>query len=257
MTIPAGPFVSDGRTALPASLRGSVLLLGGFDGLHLGHATLVDLARQRAARAGAPLAILQCDPHPRLHVQGPSRFRIAAGPAQARLLAAAGMDLVFSPRFDAAFAAQTPEAFIRDALVRHLGVSAVVAGADFRFGADRAGDVDRLRGQAFTLIVAPDVRLGPTRVSSTAIRHAIRAADLRGAVRLLGHPWITAIRRDGDLWRFEPDQCLPPSGDWPVRALDGQGRELARARLALLADGTARLDAPPTTVLLDWITDPT
>jgi len=248
--------VADGTAPLPAGLRGAVMLLGSFDGMHRGHAALVGAGRAEAARRGAPLAILQCDPHPRAHFTGPSRFRISPGLAQERLIAGAGIDLVYAPRFDAAFAATPAERFVTDLLLARLQIGGVFVGNDFRFGCSRRGDPALLRAlgsrHGFSVTVVADEVAAGVRVSSTAIRGAIAAGRIDEAQRLLGHVWTTQIRRSPAGWHFAEDQVLPPPGLWPVTALDGSGHPLAAARLMLGPDGHARADLPPQTALLAW-----
>lgn len=250
--------MTDGTTPLPAGLRGAVMLLGSFDGMHRGHTALVAAGRAEAARRGAPLAILQCDPHPRAHFAGPSRFRISPGLAQARLIAEAGIDLVYAPRFDAAFAATPAEQFVTDLLLARLQIGGLIVGNDFRFGCSRKGDPGLLRTlsarHGFSVTVAPDEVAGGVRVSSTAIRSAIAAGRIDVAQHLLGHIWTTVIQRSPAGWRFAEDQLLPPPGLWPVTALDGSGRPIATVRLALGPNGLARADLPAQTVLVGWNT---
>ncbi|AMY70468.1 Bifunctional riboflavin kinase/FMN adenylyltransferase [Frigidibacter albus] len=248
--------MTDGTAPLPAGLRGAVMLLGSFDGMHRGHAALVAAGRAEAARRGAPLAILQCDPHPRAHFAGPSRFRICPGLAQARLIAEAGIDLIYGPRFDAGFAVTPAEGFVTDLLLARLHIGGVIVGNDFRFGCARKGDPGLLRAlgtrHGFSVTVVADELAGGSRVSSTAIRAAITAGRIDEAQRLLGHVWTTQIWRSATGWRFADDQILPPSGIWPVTALDGAGRPLTAARLVLGQGGTACADLPAQTALLSW-----
>lgn len=243
------PFVTGNGTPLPAELRGSVLLLGNFDGLHLGHRQLLDLTRD----LGRPLSILQCDPHPQLFFRGLSRFLISPGLAQRHLLAKAGVAVVHAPRFDAGFAALSPKDFLRLHVVEALGAVAVVAGPDFRFGARRAGDLEDLRhfGRefGFAVLQAPEQLLGGRRVASTDIRIAIRSGLIGLAGRLLGRPWLTEILPS---WRFADNQCLPPAGSWHVRLLDGEGADLGETVLHLEVSGRAQMIAPPVTRLLEW-----
>ena len=208
------------RQSLPAGhgLRGGVLVLGTFDGFHLGHRALVAMAC-RIAR-GRPVAVMSCEPHPRAFFGAPGGpFRLATPGAKQRLLAGEGVDFVFSPRFDAAFAGLSPEEFAGEVLAGGLGVSAVVAGEDFRFGRGRAGDMAMLaalgRRHGFGVHAAPEVAAGGGRISSTRIRAAIRAGDLAGAGRLLGAPWLVEVLRgtDGRL-HLHPGLCRPAAGDY-------------------------------------------
>ncbi|MGK9052997.1 hypothetical protein [Xaviernesmea oryzae] len=255
---PELPLVHDGTVPLPEGLRGGVMLLGSFDGMHRGHAALVAAGRETARRSGGPLSILQCDPHPRGFFAGASRFRVSTGAAQMRMLADAGLDYVYAPRFDAVFAGMPAEEFVLRVLVDHLGIGGVVVGRDFRFGRNRDGDVALLAALSaslpFSLTVVEDETDGGCRISTSAVRHAIAAGDIGAGTVLLGHGWLTEISCTGaDRWRFAADQILPPPGRWAVAALDLAGRHLADCVLELDAAGTAHMAAPPGTALITWL----
>jgi riboflavin kinase/FMN adenylyltransferase len=112
--------------------------------------------------------------------------------ARARRLAALGLDQLYELAFDDALAAQTPEGFVRETLAGRLGIAHAVIGADFRFGARRAGDPAAMAAlgaaQGFGVTTAPLVSLGGAGdVSSTAIREALSRGDPRAAAAMLGH----------------------------------------------------------------------
>jgi riboflavin kinase/FMN adenylyltransferase len=126
----------------------SVVTPGNHDGVHLGHRALVRAARAMAERYQPRLEVvaLTFDPHP-LHVMAPDRAPplLTSPERRAELLLGAGADRVVVRTFDADFARLSPEAFVDDVLRRELHARAVVVGNDFRFGAQRAGDVELLR----------------------------------------------------------------------------------------------------------------
>lgn len=255
--MPFAPLIDDGTAFVPAWLRGSVMLLGSFDGMHRGHAALLAAGLGKARRGGVPLSILQCDPHPRAYFSGPSRFRVSTGAAQLNLLATAGIDLVYAPRFDAGFAATAPEDFVAQHLLGRLGVTGVVTGRDFRFGHKRSGDVALLETLSerlpFGLIVIDDEMAGGRRISSSSVRAAIAAGDIGTATQLLGHDWLTQVHTaGGSWWRFSSDQILPPPGLWSVAALDVAGNYLADCHLQLEPDGRAQMPAPIHTAIIRW-----
>ncbi|MCQ1768435.1 hypothetical protein NOJ05_03150 [Neorhizobium galegae] len=251
------PVVHDGAGALPDELRGSVLLLGNFDGLHLGHQALLALASRRSRKTGSPLAILQFDPHPRHHFRGEQGFLISGKALQSRLLAEAGIDLIYAPVFDAQFAGQPAESFVLDHLVARLGISAVVTGADFRFGQFRAGDVPLLQAMGrmcgFATHVVGDCRdrgEEGVRISSSQVRHLIRSGRLDEAERLLGRPFETTIEAGPTGWQFDVMQILPPDGIFRVEAREAAGRRLGRRTLVLKGRRPeARLPAGTSTLL--------
>ncbi|MET0342653.1 MAG: bifunctional riboflavin kinase/FAD synthetase [Polyangiales bacterium] len=170
----------------------AVVTPGNYDGVHRGHRALVATARQVASASPTPLRVvaLTFDPHP-LHFMAPDRAPplLTSVARRAELLRAAGADEVAVQPFDRAFASLSPEAFVEEVLVKGLGARAVVVGADFHFGAKRAGDVALLgslgaqHGMDITT-VAP-VTLDGELVSSSHVRAALMRGDVERAGRML------------------------------------------------------------------------
>ena len=180
--------------ATPAQWRGGAVALGNFDGVHRGHQMLLARAADQARALGAPLVALTFEPHPRrFFVPDTGPFRLTLPPAKVRLLAQHGVQAVLAQRFDAAFAALSPDAFIDDVLLKGLGARHVVCGYDFTFGERRGGNVERLREQGrakgFGVTVLDPVMREGEIYSSTRIREALRAGWASEAAELLGHPW--------------------------------------------------------------------
>ena len=172
--------------------RGAAVALGNFDGVHLGHQSVIALARAAAAEIDAPLGVITFEPHPRsFFAPDAPAFRLMNAEARANRLAKLGVDALYEVPFDAALAGMSAEAFIADVLVGALGVRHLVVGADFRFGKGRAGDAGLLvsAGQkmGFGVTVAPLVSDSGADVSSTAIRQALSDGRPRDAARMLGH----------------------------------------------------------------------
>lgn len=179
-------------TDIPAIDRGAAAAIGNFDGVHLGHRAVIDLARTEAARLGAPLGVMTFEPHPREYFAPDAPpFRLMNRVARAHRLEKIGVERLFELRFDAALAALTPDAFARDVIAKGLGLRHVVIGADFRFGKGRAGDAAMLeslgREYGFGVTVSPLVALDAGEVSSTAIRRALTEGRPRDAAAMLGH----------------------------------------------------------------------
>ena len=178
----AGPCLAPG---------GSVVCVGAFDGVHLGHRALLACVRERAAASDrVPLAI-SFEPIPReFFARGAPVPRLASVREKIEGLAAGGVARVLLLRFDAALAATSAEAFIENVLVRRAGAREIWVGADFRFGHARRGDVAMLRAfgenHGFSVAVLPDVEVGTERVSSSAIRRHLAAGEFDAAARLLG-----------------------------------------------------------------------
>lgn len=231
---PLLPQVVSGALPMEHPLRGAVLLLGNFDGFHLGHQALLRAARHQAR--GRPLAVMSCEPHPRSFFGSETRpFRLTTAGLKPLLLAPHGIDYIFAPRFDRAFASLSPTEFVDQVLVAGLGVHAVHAGPDFRFGHRRSGDMALLcalgRAHGFAVGSLAQVTLEGARASSSAIRDHIRAGDLPAANRLLGAPWLVETTPDGT--SLHPDLCRPQAGRYlarqegraPVPVLIGAGGE--------------------------------
>ncbi|HEU5178715.1 MAG TPA: bifunctional riboflavin kinase/FAD synthetase [Burkholderiales bacterium] len=171
------------------------LTIGNFDGVHRGHRALVDRVIARAREAKLTSCVLTFEPHPREFFAGEAApARITRLRDKLELLAQAGVERVHVARFDARFAALPAERFIEDVLVRGLGTAWLLVGRDFRFAARRSGDFATLQGRGFAVEAMPDVEFDGKRVSSSAVRAALEAGDLRGAERLLGHPYTISGR---------------------------------------------------------------
>lgn len=172
--------------------RGAAAAIGNFDGVHIGHQAVIDLARQAAADLNAPLGIMTFEPHPRSYFShDPKPFRLMNADARANRLAKLGVEKLYEVPFNAALANLTPRDFARTIIADQLGLKHVVVGADFRFGKDRAGDVQMLqtfgREMGFGVTVAPIVAIDTANVSSTAIRQALTDGKPRDAAAMLGH----------------------------------------------------------------------
>ena len=175
------------------------LTIGNFDGVHRGHRALVDRVVARARENDLTSCVLTFEPHPREFFAGEAApARITRLRDKLELLAQTGVERVHVARFDARFAALAPERFVEDVLVDGLGVRALTIGRDFRYGARRAGDFATLEAAAqrygFSVETMDDVEFEGRRVSSSAVRAALKAGDLRGAERLLGHPYTISGR---------------------------------------------------------------
>ncbi|MEM7269218.1 MAG: bifunctional riboflavin kinase/FAD synthetase [Pseudomonadota bacterium] len=179
--------IISGLESVSAEDRGASAAIGNFDGVHRGHQAVLDLARR-----DAPLGVVTFEPHPR-EVFAPDAppFRLMGLGARADRLAALGVDHLFVLPFNREFSSLTAEEFCADVLVSKLGLSHVVVGADFRFGAKRMGDADYLRDAGrrfgFDVTIAELVADADEEVSSSAIRAALSEGRVPDATRMLGH----------------------------------------------------------------------
>ena len=169
------------------SARGASVAMGNFDGIHLGHQRVIDLARGKGR-----LGLVTFEPHPRQVFQPDAPpFRLMNAEARANRLAKLGVETLFELPFNRQLAGMDPGAFASVVLAQGLGVAHVVVGADFCFGKGRTGraaDLVRLGEQlGFAVTVADLVMDGTREVSSTAIRDALAAGDPARAAAMLGH----------------------------------------------------------------------
>ena len=179
--------INHGWNDVPPEARGASVAMGNFDGVHLGHQSVIDLAREKGR-----LGVVTFEPHPRkVFAADAAPFRLMNAEARANRLARLGVEELYELPFDAALSGMTPEDFVRHVLVKGLGVAHVVVGADFCFGKGRAGKAaDLLRlGQehGFGVTVAPLLARDGVEISSTAIRRALAEGQPRVAAEMLGH----------------------------------------------------------------------
>jgi riboflavin kinase/FMN adenylyltransferase len=184
----------------PSPPEGTVVTIGAYDGVHLGHRSVIRLVRQRAAERGLRSAVVTFDRHPASVVRPESAPRLLTDLEQKlELLAETGIDYCLVVAFDEARSRETAEDFVEEVLVECLNARDVVVGEDFHFGHRRAGNVPLLRRLGAELGFEVDgIELvgadngpggGDAPVSSTRIRRALVEGDLALANRLLGRDY--------------------------------------------------------------------
>jgi len=171
---------------LDPAARGASVAMGNFDGVHLGHQSVLDLAR-----GANPLGVITFEPHPREYFAPGVPFRLMNAESRANRLAKLGVQHLYELPFDADLAGLTPDAFVRDVLADGLGIAHVVVGADFCFGKARRGTATHLQAlgaeHGFRTTIAPLIRANGVAISSTAIRRALSDGRPRDAAAMLGH----------------------------------------------------------------------
>ncbi|HEX4189960.1 MAG TPA: bifunctional riboflavin kinase/FAD synthetase [Marmoricola sp.] len=188
---------------VPADLGRTVVVIGNFDGVHLGHQHVVARAREVADAAAVPLVAVTFDPHP-MAVLRPDHAPLTLTDVQTRceLLGDAGADDVLVIPFTREIAEWTPLEFISRVLVDGLHACAVVVGANFRFGARAAGDVGTLAqagDSADFTVEGIALDGGPQVWSSTYVRTCLIAGDVEGAAEALGRPYaVSGVVVKGD-----------------------------------------------------------
>lgn len=187
----------DGLAEVPAEFGPSAVTIGKFDGLHIGHQSVLRQLRELADERGLVATVVTFDRNPLSLLEPENCPDALVGNEQKRqLLASADVDATLSVRFDRAFANEPPEYFVEQVLIAALHAQLVLCGADFRFGAHGAGDVKLLRefgaSHGFDVVMLQDVQVegasGPRRASSTWVRELLAAGRVREAAELLGRP---------------------------------------------------------------------
>ncbi|MEO0398421.1 MAG: bifunctional riboflavin kinase/FAD synthetase [Pseudomonadota bacterium] len=177
--------------------------IGNFDGVHRGHKFLIEQTIAFADALGAEPGVVVFDPHPRRHFRPDDPpFLLTTPEDRAALIKEAGAPNVMTVTFDGETAAMAAEDFVGRILIDGFGLSGVITGSDFRFGAGRSGDVlmlnDLCAARGVEARIAELLSDGPTsdpygdKVSSSGVREAIHHGDMDVAAGMLGRPWSVA-----------------------------------------------------------------
>ncbi|WP_430513215.1 bifunctional riboflavin kinase/FAD synthetase [Pannonibacter phragmitetus] len=241
MTVTATPFsVVEDLASLPAHLKGSVVAIGNFDGVHRGHRAVLQAAIDEAHGHGRPVTAMTFEPHPRsVFAPHVPLFRLTPAHAKAEVMEALGLDGLIVLPFTRDFASLEAERFVEEILIGALGIRHAVTGYDFHFGKGRAGTPDFLRasgekhGFGVTIVSAENDESGEV-ISSSRIRAALAEGDLALANGLLGYRWFAEAevrhgeKRGRDLGYPTAnlrlaDDCTLKHGIYAVRVeVDGQ-----------------------------------
>lgn len=260
-------IIRDWRS-LDAARQGAAVAIGAFDGVHRGHQAVIALAREAARNLDCPLGVVSFDPHPRRWFQPEAApFRLMTADQMARAVGELGVERLYLLPFDAEMAAMTDADFARRVLAEGLGVRHAAVGFDFTFGKGRSGSAEGLRAHGetmgFTVSVAGRVDdADGLKLSSSAVREALKAGDMDRAAAILGRPFaIQAEVIHGDKRGREigvptanmslGDYMRPAYGVYATRSRLADGR---------VVDGVASLGLRPmfaleTPLLEVWLFD--
>lgn len=187
--------------ALPDTLQlpPTAITIGNFDGVHLGHQAMLRTLKNMAQANNLKTLVMLFEPQPLEFFKGTEAPpRITSLREKIELLQEHGIDYVVTARFDNAFRSLSARAFA-DILKNQLNGKGLVLGDDFRFGHDRTGDSNFLRGYGFPIESLETISIDGERVSSTRVRSLLQQGDFKGAARLLGRPYsITGRVQYGD-----------------------------------------------------------
>jgi phosphoribosyl 1,2-cyclic phosphate phosphodiesterase len=224
-----------------ASGHASVLAIGNFDGIHLGHQAILRATVERARALNAVSTALTFDPSPRKVLRPESApLRLSTNTQRMEWFSALGLEAVVVLPFTLDLAKLSPEEFVEQILVRDLHVKAVLIGEDFKFGHKQAGDATLLselgKLHGFEVVIVPPVLYRREVVSSTIIRREVACGDVSHAARLLGRPFALTgevVSGTGTGRRFTfptlnlavEQELLPARGVYITRTcLDGETR---------------------------------
>ncbi|MDA8126128.1 MAG: bifunctional riboflavin kinase/FAD synthetase [Deltaproteobacteria bacterium] len=234
--------VIKGSENLPVRLRGGYVTIGNFDGVHLGHQFIFRKLVDEARREKCPAIVISFDPHPKrvLHPERRPFYLITSLEEKTRLIESFGIDAFLLIPFSLEYAKISAAAFVNDILRERLEIRKIFIGHDYTFGRGKEGNGAFLTACGERLGFAVETigafRLGETTISSTKIRNALLAGEVRSAASLLGRPYnlagtvVHGKRRGTDLGfptaNLAPDkEPLPPPGIYAVRVFTA-GRRL-------------------------------
>jgi riboflavin kinase/FMN adenylyltransferase len=246
------------RDTTPAAAipKGTVVAMGNFDGVHLGHRAVIAAALQMGRAHGRPALAVTFEPHPRSFFSpNTPQFRLTDEAGKLRLLAGTGLAGAVVMTFDKTRAGTTAQDFIHHDLIERLGISGIAVGYDFHFGKGRVGSPSLLVNEAprlgIEVDVQPHIDIEERPVSSSAIRMALAEGQIEDATAMLGGPWfvsglvIHGEKRGRDLGyptaniRLDKD-CGLKHGIYAVRVGRGHGKDRVRF------DGVASFGRRPT-----------
>lgn len=173
-----------------------VATIGKFDGVHRGHQAIIGQLLEQAEHHGVPALVIVTEPHPEEFFAGEHQdcpARLSEPREKIALLESLGVDYVYLLRFDRALSELSAERYIRDILVEGLGIRALIAGSDFRFGHRRGGDFALLQAygarHGFEVIETASRYQDGERISSTGVRERLQRGDFDGVEAMLGRPY--------------------------------------------------------------------
>ncbi len=169
----------------------TIITLGTFDGIHLGHKEIIEAVVQKATEFGGRSLLITFSPHPRKVIPGGNKIKLLSTLSEKKkIIETFGMDNLLVIQFTKEFSQQTPEEFVDKYLINGIGVKEIVIGYDHHFGKGRGGDIEILKKKGeevgFGVTAVPEYKIDDIIVSSTKIRKALIAGDIVNANKMLG-----------------------------------------------------------------------
>ena len=174
---------------------GGVFALGNFDGVHLGHKEIIEIAKETSIKNSSYAGVIVFEPHPRKFFNKNSEnFYLSDLKTKEFLLNKFGIECFVVLNFNKNMAERSPEEFINDIIIETIKPSAIIVGYDFRFGKNRAGDIEDLKRictqNNIIVKVVDEQKKDETVLSSSNVRDLLKAGDFKEAEKMLGHKWL-------------------------------------------------------------------
>lgn len=248
---------------LAEPLRNSVLTIGNFDGVHLGHQKIIKEVVKNAKALKAKSVVMTFDPHPVKFFHPEREFHLLTlCDEKAKILEKTGLDILLCVKFDKTFADLEPEEFIKSVLIERLGTKMVIIGKDYRFGKGKKGDIELLkkagRRYGFRVKVINPVKIKGEVISSSKIRSLIEKGDVQKARIFLGRPYsiegivVKGTGRGSTILGFPTANILsgaeliPKKGVYAVKVSLGKDKEGLDKSRDMLLDGVMNIGTNPT-----------
>jgi riboflavin kinase/FMN adenylyltransferase len=186
------------------NIKPSAAVIGNFDGVHRGHLEVLKNAKEFSSKLNLPLSVLTFDPHPReFFSKEKTNFLLQTVLDKAESLSKNNIDYLINLKFDDLLSELSPEQFVEKVLSESLSLKHIFVGKDFKFGKDRAGDINSLKSFGLKYRIGlSSIKLknqDGTSISSTKIRNNLKKGKIKEANELLGRPYmISGLVIEGD-----------------------------------------------------------
>jgi len=196
MSLSDNMYIINGYNNIPNMYKNSVIAIGNFDGIHLGHKHLINKVLEVAKAEGKKSGIITFDPHPKAYFGGLKNFhQVTTDAVKIEILEKLKIDILFELSFDESLSKMSPEEFFLEVIYKNLEASHVIVGEDFKFGYERSGDVSKLEGLCnsknigFNSIQKQKDK-NSVIYSSSLVRTNITSGNISDLTKLLGHYWF-------------------------------------------------------------------
>ena len=209
MSLSDNMHIINGYNNIPDMYKNSVIAIGNFDGIHLGHKHLINKVLEVANTEGKKSGIITFDPHPKAYFGGLKNFhQVTTEAVKIEILEKLKIDVLFELNFDKSLSKMSPEEFFLEVIYKNLEASHVIVGEDFKFGYQRSGDVHKLeelcnsKNIGFNSIQKQKDK-NSVIYSSSRVRTNITSGNITDLTKLLGHYWFVNSNPRSYRWQDE------------------------------------------------------